>query len=48
MPDLAVEVMAHLLTWMFAIGAVGCLAVIPTVAYRLVKVLFEKDRPGEA
>ena len=47
MPDLAVQVVAHLLTWMFAIGAVGCMVVIPMVAYRLLRVLFEEDRPGE-
>lgn len=47
MPDLAVEVVARLLTWMFAIGAVGCMVVIPMVAYRLVRVLFEEDRPDE-
>ena len=47
MPDLAVELVARVVTWMFAIGAVGCMVVIPMVAYRLLRVLFEEDRPGE-
>lgn len=37
----------HLLSWMFVIGMVGCLFVIPVTAYRLFKVLFEKDLPEE-
>jgi len=37
----------HLLAWMFLIGMVGCLFVIPITAYRLFKVLFEKDSPEE-
>ena len=37
----------HLLAGMFVIGMVGCLFVIPITAYRLFKVLFEKDSPEE-
>jgi uncharacterized membrane protein len=37
----------HLLASMFLIGMVGCIFVIPITAYRLFKVLFEKDNPEE-
>ena len=37
----------HILAGMFVIGMVGCLLVIPITAYRLFKVLFEKDSPEE-
>ena len=37
----------HILSWMFLIGMVGCIFVIPVTAYRLFKVLFEKDLPEE-
>jgi uncharacterized membrane protein len=33
----------HLLAGMFLIGMLGCLIVIPITAYRLFRVLFEKD-----
>ena len=39
--------LAHLMTWLFVIGIVGCLAVIPVTAYQLFSVLFEKDAPDE-
>jgi hypothetical protein len=43
------ESLAHVLSWMFVIGMVGTVfLVIPTAAYQLFKVLFEKDRPEEA
>ena len=33
---------------MFVIGIIGCVfLVIPTAAYQLFSVLFEKDRPDE-
>jgi len=41
------KIIAHVLSWMFAIGMAGCLLVIPMTAYRLFSVLFEKDRPEE-
>lgn len=37
----------HLLSAMFLIGMLGCLVVIPITAYRLFKILFEKDTPEE-
>jgi hypothetical protein len=41
-------IVAHVLSWMFVIGMVGCvLLVIPIAAYQLFSVLFEKDRPDE-
>lgn len=45
--DSAVDILAHVLSWMFVVGSVGCVFVIPVVAYRLFSVLFEPDRPGE-
>jgi hypothetical protein len=36
-----------LLTWLFAIGMAGCLIVIPLVAYKLFRVLFEDDSEEE-
>jgi hypothetical protein len=42
-----VQIVGHVLTWLFAIGIVGCFFVIPITAYRLVSVLFEKDHPDE-
>jgi uncharacterized membrane protein len=32
---------------MFLVGMVGCTLVIPITAFRLFKVLFEKDAPDE-
>jgi hypothetical protein len=38
------EIVFRILTWMFVVGAVGCLAlVIPITAYRLFSVMFQKD-----
>mgnify|MGYP001793064496 CR=1 FL=1 len=43
-----VAIVAHVLSWMFVIGMIGCvLLVIPIAAYQLFSVLFEKDRPEE-
>ena len=43
-----VSVVAHVLSWMFVIGMVGCfLLVIPIAAYQLFSVLFERDRPED-
>jgi uncharacterized membrane protein len=39
--------MFHVLAGMFLVGMVGCVVVIPITAYRLFKVLFEKDSPDE-
>jgi hypothetical protein len=42
------EVVFKVLTWMFAIGAIGCLLfVIPITALRLFSALFEKDTADE-
>ena len=45
------SLVSPLLTLLFAIGMTGCLLVIPMVAYKLFRVLFEddsEDEPGEA
>jgi hypothetical protein len=43
-----VAMVAHVLSWMFVIGMIGCvLLVIPIAAFQLFSVLFEKDRPEE-
>ena len=43
-----VSVVAHVLSWMFVIGMVGCVVlVIPIAAYQLFSVLFERDRPED-
>jgi len=43
-----VGVVAHALSWLFVIGILGTVfLVIPTAAYQLFSVLFEKDRPDE-
>jgi hypothetical protein len=43
-----VSVVAHVLSWMFVIGMVGCvLLVIPIAAFQLFSVLFERDRPED-
>ena len=48
MLDFLVKTLAHVPSWMFVIGAIGCiLLVIPTAAHQLFSVLFEKDRPDE-
>jgi hypothetical protein len=46
--DFLVKTLAHVLSWMFVIGAIGSiLLVIPNAAYQLFSVLFEKDHPDE-
>jgi hypothetical protein len=47
MLNFLLAILAHVLTWGFAIGLAGCLLVIPITAYRLLSVLFEKDHPDE-
>lgn len=43
-----VGIVAHVLSWMFVIGLIGCVfLVIPIAAYQLFSVLFEKDLPEE-
>ena len=42
-----VAIFAHLLSWMFLIGAIGCIFVIPVVAYRLFSVIFEPDTEAD-
>ena len=43
-----VAMVAHVLSWTFVIGMIGCvLLVIPIAAFQLFSVLFEKDRPEE-
>lgn len=46
--DTLVATLAHVLSWMFVVGMVGCVSlVIPVAAFQLFSVLFEKDRPEE-
>ena len=46
--DSLVAGVAHLLSWMFVIGMVGCvLLVIPIAAFQLFSVLSERDRPED-
>jgi hypothetical protein len=47
MLNLLIRGVAHVMSWLFIIGIVGCLAVIPVTAYQLFSVLFEKDAPDE-
>jgi len=42
-----IAVFAHLLSWMFLIGGIGCVLVIPIVAYRLFAVIFEPDTEAD-
>ncbi len=42
-----VALFAHLLSWMFLIGGIGCIFVIPIVAYRLFAVIFEPDTEAD-
>lgn len=46
MSDLLIR-LVHFLSWLFVIGMIGCLLVIPITALRLFAVLFEKDHPDE-
>ena len=45
--DLFVAIFARVMSWMFVIGVIGCLFVIPITAYRLFAVLFDEDRSDE-
>jgi hypothetical protein len=45
--DVFIEFLARGLTWTFLVGIVGCIVVIPLVAFQLFSVLFAKDRPEE-
>jgi hypothetical protein len=45
--DSLAKLVAHLLSWTFMIGLVGCLLVIPVAAFQLFSVLFQKDDPEE-
>lgn len=45
--ELLFKILSPILTLMFVAGAVGCVFVIPVVAYRLFSVLAEPDIPGE-
>ena len=42
-----VAIFSHVLSWMFLIGGIGCLFVIPIVAYRLFAVIFEPDTDAD-
>jgi hypothetical protein len=33
------------LSWLFGLGVAGCVIVIPLCAYKMFRVLFEKDAP---
>jgi len=45
------SLLSPLLTLLFVIGMAGCIIVIPSVAFKLFRVLFEddsEDEPGKA
>jgi hypothetical protein len=42
-----VAIFAHILSWTFLIGGIGCILVIPIVAYRLFAVIFEPDTEAD-
>jgi len=39
----ALEIFAQVMSTMFVVGVIGCVFVIPIVAYKLFSVLFERD-----
>ena len=41
--SVVLKIIIPFLTWMFGIGIVGCLIVIPWCAFKMFSVLFEKD-----
>lgn len=45
--NVLLEILAHAVSWLFVIGMLGCLLVIPITAYQLFCVIFEKDNPDE-
>ena len=46
--DSVAKIFAHVLSWMFVIGAIGSVfLVIPIAAYQLLSALFQRDRPDE-
>ena len=48
MLDSLISIFFRALTWMFFVGMAVCaVAVVPMTAYKLFKVLFEKDRPDD-
>lgn len=38
-----IKIIIPTLTWIFALGLVGCALVIPMCAFKMFRVLFEKD-----
>ena len=47
MVESMVAVFSHVLSWMFLLGGIGCIFVIPIVAYRLFAVVFEPDTEAD-
>jgi len=45
--DFVTDFLAPVLTGMFVIGVIGCVLVIPVVAFRLFSVLFEPDKQND-
>lgn len=45
--DAVLTVWAHIMTYLFVVGAVGCAIVIPMVAFKLFRVLFEPNGTDE-
>ena len=43
----AIEIIVHIFSVAFLVGAIGCVFVIPIVAFSLFSVLFEPDTTGE-
>jgi len=41
------DFLLKVITYMFVIGVVGCMVMLPIVVWRFVSVLFEKDTLGE-
>lgn len=40
-----VKIVIPTLTWIFALGVAGCVIVIPMCAFKMFRVLLEKDAP---
>ena len=46
--DSVAKIFAHVLSWVFLIGAIGSVfLVIPIAAYELLSALFQRDHPDE-
>ncbi len=41
-----IKIIIPALTWVFGLGVAGCVIVIPLCAFKMFRVLLEKDAPG--